>query len=245
MEIIIPLKEKSSSNYQMVNFLYYFPEINLYLTDNHRIAFWNWINNIAKEEFGKYTLIHLDDHFDARANAIDDIEKIKSEIKKLKNLTHFLSAKQTDRNDIALIGWDNFIDAAIKLGIFKNIIFFVPQEINDLYREIGKEREFLHYQSMKNIDSFDYYLKEEKNVVLSMDLDYFVYRHNDTYKLLCDEYINYHFENIKNNLDNIKLVTIALSPECCGGWENTEKILKLFIGKLNLSLQMPLETNRV
>lgn len=246
MKKIIPLKIKGNSLYEKVNFVYFFKNLNLYITDNHRIAFWNWINFILKKDYGKYTLIHMDEHFDARGNCSKNVEKVKKELNDLKNLQYFLKSSHvnsTDTFNIAMVGWDNYVDLAIKLNIFRNIIFFVPNQINDLYREIGNDREYPHYCSMKNIHDFNFYLSDTENIILNLDLDYFVYKvhPDDPYKVFPDVFINEYFDVIIKNIKNISLITVALSPETCGGWENSEKILELLIEKLGLDLKIPLK----
>jgi hypothetical protein len=46
---------------------------------------------------------------------------------------------------------------------------------------------------------------------------------------------------IKKNLDEkrIKVLTIALSPECCGGWDESERILNLLTATLGITFNLP------
>ena len=44
--------------------------------------------------------------------------------------------------------------------------------------------------------------------------------------------------NKEENLENIDVLTIALSPECCGGWENSINTLRLFNNILEIEMEI-------
>lgn len=71
-----------------------------------------------------------------------------------------------------------------------------------------------------------------------MDLDYFFLSSNNKYfQLYTDETLSIIFNQIADcylNTDKIEVITVALSPECCGGWENSIKIYNKLAELLNL-----------
>ena len=79
-------------------------------------------------------------------------------------------------------------------------------------------------------------LETEEQWILNLDLDYF---YRDNIQILTDEYIVKVAKDIKKAKDGIAVMTIALSPECCGGWDNAFRTYDLIapilgLEKLNL-----------
>ena len=72
--------------------------------------------------------------------------------------------------------------------------------------------------------------KESVKWIVNLDLDYF-YESNDDgfFQLLSDEYISMLAYKLKNIRDQIQVLTIALSPECCRNWDNSLHALNIFI----------------
>ena len=72
--------------------------------------------------------------------------------------------------------------------------------------------------------------KKSKKWIINLDLDYF-YESNDDgfFQLLSDEYISMLAYKLKNIRDQIQVLTIALSPECCRNWDNSLHALNIFM----------------
>lgn len=72
--------------------------------------------------------------------------------------------------------------------------------------------------------------KESVKWIVNLDLDYF-YESNDDgfFQLLSDEYISMLAYKLKNIRDQIQVLTIALSPECCRNWDNSLHALNIFM----------------
>ena len=70
------------------------------------------------------------------------------------------------------------------------------------------------------------------------DLDYFFSsKDSDDYQLLTDEYIRNICKEIENSLNNIDVVTIALSPEFCGDWEYSFRIMDIISDHFSLGFE--------
>ena len=65
-----------------------------------------------------------------------------------------------------------------------------------------------------------------------MNLDYFF--NSDGMRLFSDEYIQAMASDINKAMDRIAVMTIALSPECCGCWDNAICVFNLLAGKIDL-----------
>lgn len=72
--------------------------------------------------------------------------------------------------------------------------------------------------------------QESVKWIVNLDLDYF-YESNDDgfFQLLSDEYISMLAYKLKNIRDQIQVLTIALSPECCRNWDNSLHALNIFM----------------
>src|SRR5690606_8870307 len=79
--------------------------------------------------------------------------------------------------------------------------------------------------------------------ILNIDLDYFscqktVYDH---IQFMSDAYIRQIFSEVKRVLDGgkIAVLTICLSPECCGGWNEAENFCSIACEELGLEFSLP------
>lgn len=63
-----------------------------------------------------------------------------------------------------------------------------------------------------------------------VDLDYFWgYSLNKKIQILSNDFVQESGSGIGSNLANINVLTIALSPSCCGGWDKTLECSKIFL----------------
>ena len=65
---------------------------------------------------------------------------------------------------------------------------------------------------------------------MNLDLDYFFSAAPEKIQLFGDDFIEGLNKAIRLGLDNgmIDVLTISLSPECCGSWEKAEEMLLKF-----------------
>ena len=66
--------------------------------------------------------------------------------------------------------------------------------------------------------------------IVNLDLDYFYSAAPEKLVLYSEEYILALAEALKSGLKNgmIEILTVSLSPECCGSWEKAESMLGYF-----------------
>lgn len=113
----------------------------------------------------------------------------------------------------------------------KEYLFFT-QRCGMFWKEIENITE--HFSPFNLINDFpDYFEGSKNNLIINLDIDYFF---SDNYDIIfadiiIDEILNYFKDLLKHK--NNKL-TIALSPECCGGWENSIDFIKKFGDKIGL-----------
>lgn len=234
-----PLDESGSSK---LNFLYS-NEKGTYVMDNHLAATWCWLNEI--DHRSTYNYLHIDQHYDLS----DDPEVFKKEIRDRGIQIHsldigeFLSQTQElpyNSGKIPLFRWDNYISIADRAypDLFASKVFFTHEERDQIGYEdfISEEKGFLDSQ-----DNIKYGIQDtvENKWIVNVDLDYFFSRSNQRIiQIFSDVFIENIIAQLKDVRDQVEVVTICMSPECCGGWKNSLEVLQIFLRELDLDLQL-------
>ena len=222
----IPLTHRGASSRDHVGFL--FRDANIYVSDNHRVAAWCWLQHLAADE--RVTLIHIDRHSDTLRSHLSRCLEVLPPLETL-SLSDYLGAVwNCDGSPKTAIHWGNYLS------------LFLARHGNQIAKLwwcqhplTGDPPDFEH----ENIDAHELPLclescaQSEELVIINLDLDFFMWRRqrNDYYQIYSDEYLMHVGQGIRavNDAGLLKCLTIALSPECCGGWANAEKLL----GKLS------------
>lgn len=225
------IKEKPKQLFESgrteANFLY--KKGKIYVMDNHLCAAWCWLQEVDVNK--TYDLVHIDRHNDL-LNPIDTIKKDLSEDNvDLKNISFEEYLELTEKNpeepdiNIKLFRWDNYILSLEE--VYHNFFgkkYFITQESypgSDFITHEASIEEF--------IDNFDFWIKDSKNgCIVNLDIDFFYSNNSGFYKQVSSEIVKKVANTIIQNISKIDVITIALSPECCGGWENAFQTMKIF-----------------
>jgi hypothetical protein len=214
----LPLTRKGPSARTQCNFLW--NQDNIYIMDNHRLALWCWLQHL--NESSSYSLFHIDAHYDTDPKLLGLINE--SEITALKSVTlaQYMDFKISKEH---LIEWDNYLPLLEKLYPKTKDLFISSTHHIGLKGNFDKELEI--YELYRYLDD---QLISKKNWLFNIDFDYFFARDYKATPLMDKDYITKIFSTIKLAYDEgrILCLTAALSPECCGSWENAEMILKPF-----------------
>lgn len=142
--------------------------------------------------------------------------------------------------------WDNYITQCMYLfpQWFWDVVYSTRTSLGRSEREklLGAEIHGLSATELLNYIDNNIYGEEDikklnemigkklKKWIINLDLDYF-YESNDDgfFQLLSDEYISMLAYKLKNIRDQIQVLTIALSPECCRNWDNSLHALNIFM----------------
>lgn len=213
---------KRKSEYDCLNFLY--RRDNVFVMDNHLAAGWCWLNTLDKNQ--NYGFIHIDQHNDMLNNNDMSLFKPKllNEDLTIDDYTNLIAKEEK------LFRWDNYILQIRQIcpTWFKNIVLsthkvcsvpeidisFCPDVFN-LYSSI--------HETIKS-SKFKY--------ILNLDLDYFF--NSRGVRILTDDYIRLLIQEANKSLPNLAVITIAMSPECCGDWQNALDAISIIDNELSL-----------
>lgn len=221
------------SLHENVNILY--KENNIYVMDNHLCAAWCWLDSITIEN--SYNFIHIDRHYDLLGFPYTIKTQIIDQNIKLENLSfdEFRELKQLGGagEEWPMFRWDNYIiNLHLALPTLFNTTYFATQYDGTRKEDfIDREVEFLELLS-----EMDYWIENNNGWILNLDLDYFFSRvDEELIQIFSDKAIQSLAKLIKKCLPKIDVFTIALSPECCGGWNESLRIMEIFSEILEIS----------
>lgn len=242
---LIPFRGRNMSSASNVNFLW--NEDNIYIMDNHLLAAWCWAQELKKNH--NFGIIHIDAHYDL--NRLHD--KNGKELKPFKEISlhEYLGLEEKSYSTFyKAIQWDNYFTLFLdqfSCDVYKLVIAAHKTDlknINESNRMIDEE-----WPVEKLLKYLDTEFSEEDNDVIipqkwiiNLDIDYFFCEIGERkgIQLLSNEYITEFACILKNALQRNRIIglTIALSPECCGGWKNAESICSIITDKIGLNFKL-------
>ena len=226
---------KKSSGVSSLNFLW--QQDNIYIMDNHLAAAFCWHNACNPDE--SYNFMHIDRHLDFLCNY--PLEAY-SQIKSIKTINDYCALQYDGQ---PLFQWDNYIKSMqlmypkwFSYNVFstprgqvdKTIQLLVPHMCID-YIEPDKLGDSLGELFVQE----DHLLYTQNKWIVNIDLD--VFFNEEIIKLYDDQYIRKIASVLNENMSKIKVLTICLSPECCGrdikdGWPNSIRALNTFCSQI-------------
>lgn len=216
---LIPLDTRGFSGPSDDNVLW--KEQNIYVMDNHRLALWCWFQEMEKG--ARYNLLHIDAHPDLNESALKDFNHDLWQM----DLEEYRSTWQSDIN-LPLFRFDNYLEIFLKKYPESVGLTFSATHHLGSPKGLAQEVKALDLvKQLKEIFSGKKYINDLSWIV-NLDLDYFFSAQPEKLQLFSDEYIEAIAESLRLGLESgmIKVLTIALSPECCGCWEKAEAMLE-------------------
>lgn len=209
--------------------------------DNHLAAAYCWIYELDKSE--NLNFFHIDQHEDLWSDApIESYIKIKdaSHI----SLDEFLSMSYQSGKKQAF-NYANYILQTQRIfpNWFKKCCFACPDYVDNKELDIILQLDNIKLLgSISDATKWTYATLErdkDNRWIINIDLDYFFY--SNAFQMLTNEYIQFFFEDLKNAMEEsgkIAVVTIALSPECCGGWDKVIPVANYVAEILELDFKL-------
>ncbi|MFV0325952.1 MAG: UPF0489 family protein [Bacteroides xylanisolvens] len=211
-----------------------------YIMDNHLAASWCWSQKIDISK--KYGLLHIDRHYDLLNNLSDEFLCRNRDILTGNDFFAYLDLR--DQTGQKVLRYDNYLDTFNRL--YPNLI----QQIYYVTHKDGDDEEKTSLASIEtykpdlwDLDSnIKYWItKTHKDIerwIINIDIDFFFKSHNDNrcFQFLTQKYIQYICREIRVSLPNIDVITIAMSPEFCGGWGDAFNILRIINAELGIPM---------
>ncbi len=213
--------------------------------DNHLAAGWSWLDTI---DVGRtYNLLHIDRHFDL----LDFPQTMQTEIINRGIELHTLSLQQYldlrqpigNSQNCPMFRWDNYIGNLNILypNLFNEKVFCTHKMGNRLANFITDELET--YNLLHNLDYMVDQDQGDPQWIVNVDIDFFFGDSFDDQKiqLFSDKYVKDLISLLRLFSDRVAVFTFCLSPECCGGWENSYRIAEIVkeIFHLDFELILP------
>lgn len=196
-----------------------------YIIDNHLAAIW-CMSKLDTSK--KYNLLHIDRHYDLSPYkpeihlAIHSIDLNNLPIEELTSIKTTINELE-----IQLVMWDNYIN------LFNEKF---PDTIDETIFITQKKGDFNYKKNYKELEIYDLFaeiFEAENKWIFNIDLDYFFTTSQDTtIQMFTDEFIEEFALWLKGEYKNVELIILCLSPECCGGWDNAERILDIIKSRI-------------
>ena len=238
------LEARGRSGSDLVNFLWKDDVRPLYLSDNHLTALWCWRREFP-DRAAPYTFVHIDTHWDARMLWDNEFPQLEARWSSLDSFADFHALQGSSLAcPTPMILFDNYIDPFIRL--YPNLdraYVTAHQERSQGLSGALSAAIAAHKGEVCSLATFflhiDSYLAESKSpVIMNIDIDYFFVSldgvEGPTVCAFDPAFIRAFFSILARHWDRIGVMTIALSPEYCDGWEPAEQVCRLAFDALGV-----------
>lgn len=211
-------------------------DADVYIMDNHRVAAWCWAQHVPP--LARFSLFHIDQHYDYMTSKLESWLRELGRVEHLR-LTEYLSAdwKTPECGIRPIVQWDNYLPIFLeqRKGLLDKAYFMTHERGS---KPMVDHREVSPVTHPKDIA---YYLANTSKCVFNLDLDFFfMVTQEKPYRLFADDYVRNlaaHWKLIKD-AGNLYCTTIALSPEICGGWDASERVLETFCSEAGINTHL-------
>jgi len=234
---LAPFKGRQRSEESDQNFLWRHKSKSIYIMDNHRAALWCWLQHL--EEHKKYDLFHIDRHYDTLSSPNNEWLSHVPDLREISIQNYLAIEQKTASEHFPLIRWDNYLSIFFELygKQVEEYIFATHKEGHE-----PKWENWVRAPLWDVPDNLERWLSGSKNKwILNIDLDYFFCGWENYRRMLSDEYAQAVFEVVQKKYEDgtIEVLTIALSPEYCGGWEPAEHLCQKLCDIMGLKFALP------
>jgi len=252
MTWIRPLTVRGHSASTKVNFLWRDDLLPIYIMDNHRTALWCWEReDLANTSF---SLFHVDFHFDCRTLPRERWVAARPPQWPTVSLDDYLAASfpwddpLRERKSLPAITWDTYLSVLFmeRSNQIVEARFLTCEEGDHPSRQINNFRQVTYWDSVGNME---FWMKNNGPWIFNIDIDYFFQpvKNKDHLaegghiQVFSDQMIRCLAAELRNalHLGYLKVITICLSPECCGGWAPAERACTIFCDELGIAFALP------
>ena len=233
----VPFRERGTSASQTLNFLWQYDRV--YLMDNHLAALWCWLRHVSPD--GPTSVFHIDRHYDALPLPPDLAGMTPARVASME-ISDYLGERRVDRNQsVPVFRWDNYFSVFLNHSASESRCRCVAAT-----HKKGDRPPDCCLQELETWDlqhNVEFFLRPSGQWIVNLDLDYFFCRANGdrTIRFQSEEYVDEEFQAIAASYRDkaMAVLTVSLSPECCGGWEESEKLCRRFFEAMALPYPLP------
>ncbi len=235
---LIPFRGRNTSTHYNLNLLY--QNGKTFIMDNHLAASWCWLQQIDVNR--QYNLLHIDRHYDFLNSQTDWwLEALQQQNVNLTAISindllaiQYSHPEMPTSDSFPLFRWDNYLTILHRL--YPNLIAsatFATHKDGDTIDDLEMHEPEI-YELHQNL-SYWINSNSRNKWIVNLDIDYFFTDFEERhFQFLTDEYVLKIAEEIKKSWDNIEVLTIALSPELCGGWDNAVRVARIITEYLQI-----------
>lgn len=234
-EFLIPFAGRNASWSEDVNFLW--NSNNIYIMDNHRAAAWCWTQHV--KTLNRFSFLHIDYHWDCAPNADADVSLLEGK------LEAYLDAADPDSasggHPFKMYRYDNFVEPFFDYAKERiDYRHFAVQQDTDYGPE---DIERLELICPADLSSFSVECYKKSPLIIDVDIDYFVADDGKGthIRMFSKEYSEMIWQVIRRARDQkcLAALTVALSPECCGGWPLAEQLCSELCQTVGIDFKLP------
>lgn len=222
MDILLD-KGQNHSGYKDLNYVARSEKI--YIIDNHLAAIWC----MSQIDLSRpLNLLNVDQHYDLvpyRPEHHEAIHNIDFRELPIEELTHYIYIFHGI--SLPLITWDNY------LNLFHEKYPDAIENTTFVTQKVGTFNYQKQYEELEIYELFKKDFHGDHRWIFNIDLDFFFTRiEEDIIQMYSDEFISGFGRWLNEENDNIELIILCLSPECCGGWDEAKHVLNLILSEL-------------
>jgi hypothetical protein len=238
MDWLVPLRKRGRSASNTLNVLG--REGNVFVMDNHLAAAWCWAQVLDPTE--QYDLVHIDAHYDWQNSIVGyELTSVPSSLFALELTTYLASTyAMSGSQPFQTFRWDSYL--AIFEALHGQLVVdwsFCTHDQGDAPAGLAGYQEVAIWNLFRNLELLG---TSPRRCILNLDLDFFFFDGPGDHivRWASPEYVASIGKLLAalQKQGKLAVVTIALSPECCGGWKPAETVMSEFMQALGVPVTL-------
>lgn len=236
----IPFAGRLESGVYGQNFLFQYE--NVYVMDNHRAAYWCWLQEV--DALQPFNILHIDRHYDCLGitntwlEGMPDVTQMT-----LQEYLDFEVPMDANTGNMRLFRWDSYLSLCLLKHESQLSTFWCATHDDGAKPPITPTDSIEAWELPGALGYLN--ATDQAPWICNIDLDYYFYscEQKVTGKWASQEYMRRVFGIVRDAraAGTIRTVTLCLSPECCGGWPASEELARLACEELEVPFPLPSE----